>query len=66
METIKVIWRLPPPGLMKVNIDGSALETLGMASFSGLFRKFRGFLMVLFQVVETEDFVSRPNYRFVI
>ena len=41
---IEVSWNLPPPGWLKVNIDGSAKGTPGHSGCGGIFRNSRGFV----------------------
>ncbi|XP_065881590.1 F-box/LRR-repeat protein At4g14096-like isoform X2 [Euphorbia lathyris] len=40
---IPVHWLKPPPGWIKVNVDGSAFGTPGEAGAGGIFRNYRGF-----------------------
>ncbi|PON37487.1 Ribonuclease H-like domain containing protein [Trema orientale] len=47
---IEVHWRVPPAGWLKVNTDGAAFGSPGLAGCGGVFRTSRGFFKGAFAV----------------
>ena len=47
---VEVQWQLPPPGWLKVNTDGSAFGSPGLAGCGGIFRTPRGFFKGAFAI----------------
>ncbi|KAK3184210.1 hypothetical protein Dsin_031496 [Dipteronia sinensis] len=47
---LEVNWRPPPPGCLKVNTDGAAFGSPGLAGCAGVFRTCRGFVKGCFAI----------------
>ena len=47
---IEVSWNLPPPGWLKVNIDGSSKGAPGVFGCGGIFKNCRGFVKGCFAI----------------